>query len=266
MHILGKQLRPFATIVLALIASAEGARAQDKLCDKTSVSPCACDLTQLRPLQGAVGEQEVRKKAEEIAEGPKKARSSLESDPIRVIFGYGGHLYIVDHHHAAKAWVESADNDKIKKEKWIENSVCQVMNKTYGLPFDYASENDFWKAMQYPASPHVWLENENGQKINPDQLPKTVADLPDDPYRTFARKVEKEGGFCKFSGSGDFLEFMWADAAFRNNARFQSVDLMKKKVVQAGVKEAWDLKYKCAVPGWTSNGSCLTPPTCPSRP
>jgi hypothetical protein len=71
-------------VVFALIASAEGARAQDKPWDKTSVSSCACDLTQLRPLQGAVGEQEVKKEAEEIADDPKDARSRLESDPIKV--------------------------------------------------------------------------------------------------------------------------------------------------------------------------------------
>jgi hypothetical protein len=164
MQILGKWLGPVATIVLALIASAESARAQNKPCDNTSVKPCACDLMQLRPLQGAVGEQEVKEKAEKIADDPKEARRSLQLDPIKVIFGYAGHLYIVDHHHGAKAWVESADNATIKKGKWIENSVCEVMNKKYGLPFDFASENDFWKAMQDPASPHVWLKNENGQK------------------------------------------------------------------------------------------------------
>jgi hypothetical protein len=265
MHILGKGLRPFATIVLALIASAEGARAQDKPCDRTSVSPCACDLTQLRPLQGAVGEQEVQQKAQVIAKNPRKARSGLESDPIKVILGYGGHLYIVDHHHGAKAWVESAEiNPTIKRKKWIENSVCQVMNTTYVLPFDYKSEDEFWNTMQ--TSKRVWLKNANGAKITPDQLPKTVADLPDDPYRNFARTVEKNHGFCKFPESADFLEFMWADAAFRSNPSFPREKLGDNNLVQTGVNEARDPKYKCAVPGWTPDGGCSTQPTCPSNP
>jgi hypothetical protein len=265
MHRFGKRFAPFAVIVFCLIASTEGAQAQNKLCDRTSVNACACDLTQLRPLQGAVGEDEVKKKAAEIAGDPKQARTGLESDPIKVILGYGDHFYIVDHHHGAKAWVESADNALIKKEKWIENSVCEVMNTKYSLPFDYASESDFWTAMQRP-SLHVWLRNQDGQIIAPSQLPTTVADLPDDPYRTFARSVEKRHGFCKNPGAGDFLEFMWADAAFRKNPKFANADLTDKKVVQAGVLEAHDPKYKCAVAGWTSDGVCTTPPKCPSNP
>jgi hypothetical protein len=265
MQFLRHPFTPLAIIVLALITFAVNADAQDEMCDRTSASPCACDLTLLRPLQGAVGEEEVRKKAEDIDDNPEKARSDLKSDPIIVIFGYGSHLYIADHHHLAKAWVESAANATVKKENWIANGVCKVMNKNYGLSVDFASEDAFWNALKHPAL-HIWLKDENGQKITPDQLPKTVANLPDDPYRTFARKVEKKGGFCKYPGSDDFLEFMWADAAFRSNAKFQNVDLMKKDVVQAGVNEARDPKYKCIVPGWTADDSCSTPPTCPSKP
>jgi hypothetical protein len=36
-----------------------------------------------------------------FADDPKRARRSLEEYPIRVIAGFGGQLFIIDHHHAA---------------------------------------------------------------------------------------------------------------------------------------------------------------------
>ena len=63
---------------------------------------CTCDLTKLRPLQGAVGMKQVISMEKRIADDPKHARWRLEEDPIKVIAGVGGQLFIIDHHHTAK--------------------------------------------------------------------------------------------------------------------------------------------------------------------
>jgi hypothetical protein len=49
---------------------------------KTGV-PCSCDVRTLRPLQGAVGMEEVRDKADKIKVRPGKACQKLASDPIK---------------------------------------------------------------------------------------------------------------------------------------------------------------------------------------
>src|SRR5262249_27366581 len=82
--------------------------ADEKLrCDQRTVPGvnCSCDLKSLRPLQGAVGMGEVRQKAEKIKEKPKKEEGKLAADPIKVVRGPDGNLFVTDHHHGARAWL-----------------------------------------------------------------------------------------------------------------------------------------------------------------
>ena len=57
------------------------------------------------------------------------------------------------------------------------------------------------------------LADEKGVAITPDALPKTLKQLPDDPYRTLAWMVRKGDGFCRvfMQGDAEFAEFRWAD-------------------------------------------------------
>ncbi len=48
-----------------------------------------------------------------------------------------------------------------------------------------------------------------GRRRSYDELPKTVADIEDDPYRSLARELRKTGGFAK--DSTPFAEFLSAD-------------------------------------------------------
>ena len=85
-------------IFLSLLLFAGAATAGDALCDKdakvgvvpaamacgasskTGV-PCSCDVRTLRPLQDAVGMEEVRDKADKIKAKPGKECRKLASDP-----------------------------------------------------------------------------------------------------------------------------------------------------------------------------------------
>ena len=93
-------------IVLGLLLSLPAAAADKLSCDvstKTGVT-CSCDVRTLRPLQGAIGLEEVRAKEQKIAAHPKREWRDLQDDPIKVIRGPCNELYITDHHHGADAW------------------------------------------------------------------------------------------------------------------------------------------------------------------
>lgn len=71
-------------IILALLFSLP-AVAADKLCDASTKAgiACTCDVRKLRPLQGAIGMEEVRDKTQKIVAKEKKEWKDLEKDPIK---------------------------------------------------------------------------------------------------------------------------------------------------------------------------------------
>ena len=56
----------------------------------------------------------------------------------------------------------------------------------------------------------LWPYDEQGRgPLNPNDLPASIRALRDDPYRSFAYKVRKAGGFRDLTVP--FQEFMWAN-------------------------------------------------------
>ena len=157
---------------------------------------CNCALSSLRPLQGAVGLREVLDKKSQILANETKERLDLAYDPIKVVRGPGGDLYVTDHHHGARAWLEA--NHPV--------GTCEIESDT--LP---TTSPQFWEALK--DKNWVRLADEKGAPISPDALPRTLKDLPDDPYRTLAWMVRKQDGFCRayMKGVTEFAEFRWAD-------------------------------------------------------
>lgn len=155
---------------------------------------CNCDLRTLRPLQGAVGQEEVRNKKEDIEIG-KKTRLDLAFDPIKLVRGPDG-LYVTDHHHGAKAWIEAGQT----------MGTCVIQSDTMSI-----DPKQFWADLKNLKL--VRLANEKGETITETQLPRKLMDLPDDPYRTLAWMVRKRDGFCRalMQGNTEFAEFKWAD-------------------------------------------------------
>ena len=157
---------------------------------------CNCGLSALRPLQGAVGLREVMDKKPKILASEDKERRDLAYDPIKVVRGPGGDLYVTDHHHGARAWLEAGHTV----------GTCEIESDT--LP---TAPAQFWEELK--AKNWVRLADEKSAPITPDALPKTLKELPDDPYRTLAWMVRKQDGFCRayMNGATDFAEFRWAD-------------------------------------------------------
>lgn len=175
---------------------------------------CSCDLAKLQPWQGAVGLKEVEHKEDGISKREDKERDKLKDDPIKVIAGPGGQLYITDHHHGALAWWAMR-----AKTKSGANGLCEVqaLRDEDGRPRSFKTEGDFWAALK--AARLIRLNDENGRPLaDPQKLP-TLEGLAqhDDPYRSLAWKV-RDKGFCRPEGSKEFLEFLWADF-FRGHQR-----------------------------------------------
>jgi hypothetical protein len=180
---------------LAYGSSASPAADKKQRCDLQTMPGvgCTCDLKSLRPLQGAVGMGEVQQKADKIKQKPKKEASKLAADPIKVVRGPGGQLFVTDHHHGA--WLLAG----------YSSGICSIE------PDPSSSESDkFWSRLQDLKKVH--LENKDGGVIAPDALPTSLEQLPDDPYRTLAWMVRKKDGFCRaLMQQKEFAEFIWAD-------------------------------------------------------
>jgi hypothetical protein len=196
-------ISPFwAVLALTCVLSVKAAVADEPpACLPTEGLPiCTCDLTKLRPLQGAVGMKQVIYMENRIADDPKYARRRLEEDPIKVIAGVGSQLFILDHHHTAEAWLRT-------KTEWGANAPCKIVNSEKGLPPEFKTEDEFWAALK--AARLVRLKNESGVDVDASQLPKTLEAMADDPFRSLAWFARQKGGFCK--NSREFAEFAWAD-------------------------------------------------------
>ncbi len=190
------------TIVLGLLLSlsataATTSAATSAPCDAATPpnTPCTCDVRTLRPLQGAVGMEEVRDKVRKIEANRDKEWRDLVDDPIKVIRGPGGALFITDHHHGADAWRLAGRPE----------AICQLGSRP---PF--STDEQFWADL---AKDHlVHLEDIGGGPIVPAQLPPDLTHTPDDPYRSLAWLVRKSGGFCRSEmPQKEFAEFLWAD-------------------------------------------------------
>jgi hypothetical protein len=183
-----------AFLVYSLIPSLA---ADDVRCDQQTAPDvnCACDLKSLRPLQGAVGMGEVWQKAEKIKAKPEKEENKLAADPIKVVRGPDGQLFVTDHHHGALAWLLAG----------YASGICSIEPDPSS-----ADPEKFWPRLEELKKVH--LENKDGVVITPDALPKSLQQLPDDPYRTLAWMLRKEDGFCRaLMEQKEFAEFIWAD-------------------------------------------------------
>jgi hypothetical protein len=139
---------------------------------------CLIEITQLHPTQAAVGYFEVKQKAAKLSgKKPSKLQEYLAEHMVPIVIGPGGAAYLTDHHHLARAlW--DAKLSKTVNAKVIENWS------------DAGPE--FWKRMKEHIDdttkepvPLVYLYDENGNPLpGSETLPKTIADLKDDPFRS----------------------------------------------------------------------------------
>ncbi len=187
-------------------------------------------VADLRPTQITVGMREVLTKRKRWREtGNKKCEKFLGKHRIPVILGPKLRHYVTDHHHLARAL-----HDEGVKE--VAVTIFANLSKL--------ERDAFWTVMDNRNWMHPF--DAEGRRRDYRDIPKSVAELVDDPFRSLAGELRRAGGFAK--DTTPFSEFLWADFLRRR---------MKRKDVERdferAVEEALELAKSDAadyLPGW----------------
>lgn len=187
-------------------------------------------ISDLRPTQMTVGLREVAAKRREWRDKHgEHAAEFLGSHMIPVIKGPKERFYIIDHHHLSRAL----------HEEGVESVLVTVVSDLSKL-----DKNTFWTVCDHRG--WVYPYDAAGKRQDFDDIPKHVAKLGDDPYRSLAGELRRQGGFAK--DTTPFSEFLWADF-FRPRIKVKVVrDDFEKALSKAMIlAKGKDAAY---LPGW----------------
>jgi hypothetical protein len=187
-------------------------------------------IDDLRPTQITVGIREVNEKRKRWRELAAKAGGEfLGKHMIPVVLGPKGRNYVIDHHHLARA---------LHEEGVKQVAVTHIAN------LSELDQEAFWRVMDNRSWMHPF--DSRGDRRAYKDIPKSVADLVDDPFRSLAGELRRAGGFAK--DTTPFSEFLWADFLRRRMKR-KSVERDFPLAIKKAKKFA---KSKDAgyLPGW----------------
>ena len=193
-------------------------------------------ILSLRPTQMTVGMREVKEKRQRWREhkSAKKRAELLGKHMIPVVHGPDDRYYVVDHHHLARALLDEGVKDVL---------VTVIGDLTM------VKRDAFWGVMDNKR--WVYPYDAKGERRHFRDLPKSVSDLKDDPFRSLAGELRRAGGFAK--DTTPFSEFLWADFLRRKMSRKNVEDnfdrAMEKGLALARSKDAVYL------PGWCGAAS-----------
>jgi hypothetical protein len=187
-------------------------------------------IADLRPTQITVGMREVKSKRRHWRETAKrKGEKFLGKHLIPVILGPKDRNYVIDHHHLALA---------LHEEKVKDVAVTVIANLAKLEP------DAFWVVMDNRSWMHPF--DADGVRRHYKDIPKSVTELADDPFRSLAGELRRAGGFAK--DTTPFSEFIWADFLRRR---------MKRKLVEDDFDRALEKALQLAksidanyLPGW----------------
>jgi hypothetical protein len=187
-------------------------------------------ITELRPTQITVGMREVQAKRKHWREiGMKKGSEFLGKHMIPVILGPKKRNYVIDHHHLSLA---------LHEEK-IKNVAVTVIANLSKLEPD-----EFWNVMDNRSWMHPF--DDNGVRKHYRDIPKSITELVDDPFRSLAGELRRSGGYAK--DTTPFSEFIWAEFLRRRIKRKTAesdFDGALEKALQ--LAKSQDANY---LPGW----------------
>ena len=192
-------------------------------------------ILSLRPTQMTVGMKEVREKRKRWEQQPKKKLAELlGKHTIPVVRGPDKRHYVIDHHHLARALHEAGVKDIL---------VTVVADLTM------VDRDAFWGVLDNKR--WVYPYDAKGERHHFKDIPKTVVDLKDDPFRSLAGELRRVGGFAK--DTTPFSEFLWADFLRRRISRKNVDDNFAKTLEKAlALAKGKDAVY---LPGWCGPAS-----------
>ena len=197
-------------------------------------------ILSLRPTQMTVGMREVKEKRKRVQEHWQKHKSKkklgefLGRHMIPVVLGPDKRHYVVDHHHLARAL----------HEEGVETILVTVI-----ADLTMVDRDAFWGVLDHRRWAYPY--DAKGERRHFRDVPKTVAELKDDPFRSLAGELRRVGGFAK--DTTPFSEFLWADFLRRKMSR-KSVEADFDKAIEKALALA---KSKDAIylPGWCGAAS-----------
>ncbi len=190
--------------------------------------PVAID--DLKPTQMTIGFREVDTRVDKLRRlAQEDGEKLLRKHVIPVVKGPKQRYYIIDHHHLCRA-LRLAGSEKV--------SVTVVLN------LERLDKEAFWVFMDNRGMVHPY--DESGARRTYADIPKTVREMTDDPFRSLAGALRRVGGYAK--DTTPFSEFLWADFLRRR---------LKREDVQAHFETTLDAALKLAksrdadyLPGW----------------
>ncbi|MBN8975861.1 MAG: chromosome partitioning protein ParB [Rhizobiales bacterium] len=188
-------------------------------------------ILSLRPTQMTVGMREVKEKRRRWRQhkSKKKQGELLGRHMIPVVHGPDGYHYIIDHHHLARALHDES----------VENVLVTII-----ADLTMVDRNSFWLVLD--SRRWVYPYDAKGVRHHYKDIPKSVADLKDDPFRSLAGELRRAGGFAK--DTTPFSEFLWADFFRRRLSRKNVAGDFEKAVEKAlGLARSNEAVY---LPGW----------------
>jgi hypothetical protein len=97
-----------------------------------------------------------------------------------VIRGPKDHLYVTNHHHLVRALMEEGQ-DKV--------AITVVADLRHLLP------DSFWFVLDNRGRMHPY--DADGKRRAHGDIPKSIGDLVDDPFRSLAVELRLQGGYAK---------------------------------------------------------------------
>jgi hypothetical protein len=147
----------------------------------------------LRPTQITVGFREVSEKRRQWRDqAGDKGSEFLGKHMVPVVWGPKERHYVVDHHHLCRALYEEGVADI------LVNVVADLRR---------LGQREFWTYLDNRAWCHAY--DGEGRRRGFDDIPSSISEMTDDPYRSLAGELRRAGGFAK--DITPFSEFIWAD-------------------------------------------------------
>ncbi|QIG49833.1 chromosome partitioning protein ParB [Nordella sp. HKS 07] len=187
-------------------------------------------ILDLRPTQITVGMREVADKRRRWRrEHGKHAATFLGRHMIPIVMGPKQRPYVIDHHHLALAL----------HQEGVEHVLTTVF-----ADFGHLQKDAFWTVLGQRGLAHPF--DATGKLRAFADIPVSLVDLVDDPYRSLAGALRRAGGYAK--DALPFSEFMWADF-LRRRIKLAVVD----ENFERALKQALTLARKPEanyLPGW----------------
>jgi hypothetical protein len=176
-------------------------------------------IADLRPTQLTLGLSEVAKRAAKIGKmSPKERETYIDRKSIPHVIGPIGRIYMVDHHHMARALWSLDVSEAAIGERLADWSDLEI--------------KPFWRKME--AKGYCWPIDADGNRRPYAAIPHHVKDLTDNVWRSLARELR---GTAFEDLDTPFQEFMWGDY-FRTFMSRRLIELEFRLAVELATKLA----------------------------